>query len=109
MPSKKDKLPIDDYFIDGRTKMLPCQKERCRELYADGYSINGLARLFHVNKRTIQFLLFPERLAKNISDRQQRGGTMKYYDKDKHKVSMKKYRNKKSSLPDIFFKGRTAD
>jgi len=32
-----------------------------------------------VDKRLIQFELFPERKAKNLSDRQDRGGSKQYY------------------------------
>lgn len=103
MPYKHENKPIADYFIDGRTRMLPCQKERCLQLYSDGMGIRALARLFHVDKRLIQFLLFPDRKKKNLDDRAKRGGTKKYYDKEKHRLSMKAHRNKKSSLPPILF------
>lgn len=98
MPRKTDTIAINDYFIDGRTKMLPCQKERCIQLYSEGIGIRALARLFKVDKRLIQFLLFPDRKKKNLEDRAKRGGTMAYYDKDYHKFQMKKHRNKKKNL-----------
>lgn len=98
MPYKTDTQAIDNYFIDGRTKMLPCQKERCKALYTEGMSITGLGKMFHVSKRLIQFLLFPERHAKNLADREARGGTIQYYDKDKHSVTMKKHRRKKHKI-----------
>jgi hypothetical protein len=98
MPYLTDKQKLDNYFIDGRTKMLPCQKERCIALYEEGTGIRALSRMFNVSRRLIQFLLFPERKEKNLQDREERGGTMKYYDKDYHKFHMKKHRAKKHKI-----------
>lgn len=50
-----------------------------RELYRDGQSIRGIARKFDVDKRTIQFILFPERLKRNLELREARGGWRQYY------------------------------
>jgi len=83
MPYTTEKIPLKDPFLDRRTRLLPCQREMVVFHYKVlGTSINGIARIFKVNKRLIQFILFPERLKKNLSDRQDRGGTMIYYDKD---------------------------
>ena len=98
MPYLTDKLAINDYFIDGRTKMLPCQKERCIRLHEEGMGIRPLSRMFNVDRRLIQFLLFPERKAKNMDDREKRGRKMKYNDKNYHKFQMKKHRDKKKNL-----------
>ena len=47
--------------------------------YEPGTGINALARMFKVNKRLIQFILFPERKQKNLEDRRARGGWEQYY------------------------------
>lgn len=99
MPRKTDTEAINDVFIDRRTKMLPCQKERAKQIYEAGeMSITAIAKMFHVNKRTIQFLLFPERQKKNVKDRELRGGWKQYYDKDIHADSMKDHRNYKKDV-----------
>lgn len=95
MPYKTDKIAIKDPFLDRRTKMLPCQKEMAIWHWQNGMSITAVAKLFKVNKRLIQFLLFPERKEKNLQDREIRGGTMAYYDKDKHREAMKEHRHYK--------------
>lgn len=95
MPFKTDKITIKDPFLDRRTKMLPCQKEMAFYHWENGMSIAGVARLFKVNKRLIQFLFFPERRAKNLDDREKRGGTMAYYDRKKHAENTKEHRNYK--------------
>ncbi len=92
MPYKTDKQKLGSPFLSRRVKLLPCQKEMIKYWHEKGSTINGLARMLHVNKRTIQFILFPERLKKNIADRKARGGSKQYYDKDYHKEKMKDYR-----------------
>jgi transposase len=90
MPRKTDTIAINDHFIDKRTKLLPCQKERVVAMYGTGnYSQRDLAKMFKVSKRLIQFTLDPEKLkrAKAQFAERQKGG--KYYDKDKHTENVK--------------------
>lgn len=84
--------------IDKRIKLSEADKAKIIEAHKSGASINGLAREYKVNKRLIQFLLFPERHKKNLQDRQERGGTMKYYEKEKHKANMREHRDYKLEL-----------
>lgn len=79
MPYKTEKIAFKDPFLDRRVKLLPCQKEMVHYWYKQGMSITSIAKMFQVNKRLIQFELFPERKLKNLADRQNRGGTMIYY------------------------------
>lgn len=95
MPYKTDKVSIKDNFLDRRVKMLPCQKEMAITLYNRGASINGIARMYKVNKRLIQFLLFPERKEKNLQDRRDRGGSKAYYNKNYHNTKMREHRKYK--------------
>lgn len=69
-----DKIPLADKMLDRRIKLLPCQKEMVKYWHERGTSIHGLSRMFHVNKRLIQFILFPERQKRNIELRRERGG-----------------------------------
>lgn len=64
-------------------------------LYGIGRSITGIAKMFKVNKRLVQFIIFPERHKKNLEDRADRGGTMQYYDRIEHNESMKEHRQYK--------------
>lgn len=54
-------------------------REMVHILYAEGRSINSLSKQFNVNKRLIQFELFPERKEKNYQNRLERGGSKIYY------------------------------
>jgi hypothetical protein len=98
MPSKTDSIALGDKFLKRNVKLLDCQKEMIKHWYSLGHSINALARMFKVNKRTIQFILFPERLERNKKLREQRGGTKIYYDKDKHREATKEHRNYKKQV-----------
>ena len=55
-------------FFDRRVKLLPCQLERISAMYGEGMKIADIHRQFNqgnrsISRRTIEFLLFPDRLA----------------------------------------------
>ena len=95
MPYKTEKLKLDSPFIDRRTKLLPCQKELIKFLYSENVGIRELSRRFKVNRRLIQFILFPERHKKNLIDRKNRGGSMYYYDKEYNNQKQNEHRKYK--------------
>lgn len=96
MPNRRDKVALENPFLDRRRKLLPCQIEMIKVYHTSGTSINKLAKDFKVNKRLIQFILFPERLKKNKELRSDRGGSQIYYDKDKHTEAIKSLRHYKN-------------
>lgn len=98
MPLKLDKVALDNPFLDRRRKLLPCQEEMIKVYHEAGTSINKLARDFKVNKRLIQFLLFPERKKKNLELRQDRGGSKIYYDREDHNNAMRSLRAYKKEI-----------
>jgi hypothetical protein len=67
--------------------------------YDQGTSITQIAKMFKVNKRLIQFELFPERKKKNLEHRQDRGGWKAYYKGGKEWAeTMKDHRKYKNKL-----------
>jgi len=99
MPAIVDKLYLKDKALKKSAKLLDCQVERIIAIHAEeSKSISGLARMFNVSKRTIQFILFPERKARNIELRKARGGSKIYYDKEKHTEATRKHRQYKKIL-----------
>ena len=54
--------------------------------------------MFKVNKRLIQFVIFPDRQKKNIEDREARGGTKQYYNRLEHNEAMKDHRKYKHNI-----------
>lgn len=99
MPSKFDKIPINNPNHDKRVKLTDEDRENIRKEYSSGnISQNGLAKKYGVSKRLIQFVLNPEKkeiVKKQFAERQKDG---RYYDKDKHKGYMKNHRNHKKEL-----------
>lgn len=96
MPYRSEKIRIAGTKNDRRVKLTEQDKADILEL--TGMSIRGIARMYGVDKRLIQFILYPERKAKNLLDRKNRGGSMAYYDKDKQKEYVKKHRHYKHEL-----------
>lgn len=99
MPFKSDKIAINNEKLDKRVKLTQEQKVEIAELYSTGnYSLNGLAKMYNVSKRTVHFIVKPETLEnakKQFAERQKDG---RYYDKDKHNAYMKEHRDHKNKL-----------
>lgn len=100
MPSITDNKALGSQFLDKRTKLLDCQKQRVKAMYEqNGISIRGLARIFHVDRRTIDFILYPEKHEQNLKTRAANGGSTKYYVRNTHTAAMKRHRqHKKEAL-----------
>jgi transposase-like protein len=83
---------------DRRRKLTPEQRREIHALYfQQGEPIREIARRFSLvcSRRTIQFILFPERLQKlqEISKEEKRH--LKYYNREKHTKAMKEHRRYK--------------
>lgn len=98
MPYLTEKMKLGDPFLSKRVKMLPCQKEMAVWWHDKGMGIRAIARMFHVDKRLIQFVLFPERQKKNIEDRHDRGGSKIYYKKEYHTEKIRNHRHYKHEV-----------
>lgn len=99
MPFKSEKIAINNEKLDKRVKLTKEQKVEIKEMYETGnYSYRILAEMFNVSKRTIQFIVNPEKYAiakKQLAERQKDG---RYYDKDKHSNYTKEHRRYKHEL-----------
>jgi hypothetical protein len=82
---------------DRRIKLTDEQKDEIKSL-GDNHSQRELARMYGVSRRLIQFIIYPEKLEENKKRRAERGGSAVYYDKEKHRQSMKEHRDYKKSL-----------
>jgi len=93
MPYKTEKLKIPR-SLDYRVKVSEAEKLEIKNLFKEGLPIREIARRFEkvCSRRTIQYLIFPERLVENKLRRAERGGWKQYYDKNKHAAYMKKHR-----------------
>lgn len=86
---------------DKRIKLTDDDRQEIRKLYNTGtFSQRQLAKMFNVSRRSIQFVLDPEKLRKNQEQRIERAKDGRYYDKEKQREYMKQYRRKKKLLCD---------
>jgi transposase InsO family protein len=97
MPRKTDSIPINNELLDRRVKLTKAQKAEIF-MNRDGLSQRGLARLYGVSRRTIQFILDPEKKVRDLANRKARGGSKIYYDREKHTKAIREHRDYKKSL-----------
>ncbi len=90
---------------DGRRKLSDEDKTFIRVKYGSGASIRSIAHEFHAShgicRRTIQFVLFPERDKKLKEQIIKEKRWNKYYSKDRQREYMQKYRAKKRKILNI--------
>jgi hypothetical protein len=102
MPNKGvDGLRINsvDPMLDKRRKLTDKEKQDIRDWYAMGdVGTRVIAREYGVSKRTIQFILDPEKLRENLRRRHERGGHKLYYDRERHRKAVADLRRRKREL-----------
>ena len=96
MPYKSEKIKIAGGKYDRRIKLTEQDKEDIRNI--KNMSIRAIARLYGVDHRLIQFVLFPERHERNKKLRAERGGSKIYYDREKNTKAERETRNYKQEL-----------
>lgn len=94
MPAKVDQIKV---LFDKRKKLSLEDKQVLHRLYDQGWSIRAIARHYEVSQRSIQFILFPERLEHNKELRRKRleNDPQRYYDRKKHTEAVKDLRFRK--------------
>jgi transposase len=97
LPRISDALSIKDEKLDRRVKLSSAQKEEILEL-KEKHSQRGLAKMFGVSRRTIQFILDPAKHEENLLRRKERGGWKQYYDKEYNRKAIKEHRDYKKEL-----------
>lgn len=81
------------------TKLTTEQKAEIKKKYETGsYSQRQLASEYGVSRRTIQFIIDPQKLEENKKRREERGGSSIYYNREKHTEAMRKHRRYKQEL-----------
>ena len=99
MPYKSEKIKIEHTKHDRRIKLTDDEKQLIIWLREEEkLSQRVLAAQFNVSRRTIQFILDPEKLAENKKRREERGGSKQYYETDLQKEYMKDHRQYKQKL-----------
>ena len=93
-----DRVKIEHTEFDRRIKLSQEDKKEIEKCFKDGMSIRAIQRKFKVDRRLIQFVLFPERQKRNVEMRQKRGGSSVYYNKTYQAKKIKATRDYKKRL-----------
>jgi hypothetical protein len=83
---------------DGRRKILSSQYDEVRAKYQSLKSMRATAKYYGVDKRLIQFIVYPERLIALKEWNKKIKHHKKYYDTEKRRDYMRKYRAKKREV-----------
>lgn len=96
MPTLLDKMKVR---VDKRVKLTDEDKKEIVRLRDEGWSWSKLAEKFGVCKRTIDFILHPEKVEENKRLRRERllNDPQRYYDKDTHTKQMRDLRARKKA------------
>lgn len=97
MPRKSDGIPINNEKLDRRVKLSTETKVEIK-INVLSLSHNELARKYGVSKRTIQFILDPQKKLENLQRRKERGGYKQYYDREKNTIAQREHRDYKKQL-----------
>ena len=97
MPYKSEKIKIEGTSFDRRIKLTINDKEEIKRLSSD-HSQRYLAKMFNVSRRTIQFIIDPNKHIENLKRRAEKGGSKQYYDREKQTQSIREHRKYKNEL-----------
>lgn len=97
MPYKSEKIKLSE-TQDRRKKLTDKQREEIRDLYGTGcYSLNGLAKIFEVSKKTI-LLIVNEESAEKAKQYKKEHWKEWQPTKEEHNEAIKKTRKYKQEL-----------
>jgi len=86
---------------DGRRKIHPSRHREVKKYYKEVKSTRKTAEHFGISRRLVMFILHPERLKALQDHNRATEHWKKYYDTDKRREYMRKYRAKKREVFNI--------
>ncbi len=92
-----DRIPVGSKH-DGRRRITDDQKLQMKKLYEMGKSIHEITRIVGCSRRSVQYVIFPERLAIVKQQAKEAKRWEPYNTKDIRREVMRKYRAKKRAL-----------
>lgn len=95
MPYKSEKIPLSK-SQDRRYKLI--DRQAIIELYREGGTFRGLARIFNVDRKTIKNIVLPDYYQKQLEQKRGKGLWKLYYNREKNNVIHKEYRHYKQKL-----------
>ena len=84
MPYKSEKIKIANTKFDRRIKLTELQRADIRSNFG-GLSMRKLALMYNVDRKTIAYIMYPERYEKSLKDSKERNAGGKYYSKEKQR------------------------
>ena len=103
MPYKSEKIKIEFTKNDKRMKLTDEQREEIKKEYETSLiSQRALAEKYKVDRKTIYNILHPEKYQAKLEQYKQEKHSKQYYNKEKQKDYVKKYRHHKQ---DLYLKG----
>lgn len=101
MPFDTDTKSLPHWWLDKRSKLLPCQREQIVNMFYRGATYAQLANQYNVSKRTICNILNPK-TQEAENNRRRKNKSWEKYDKDANKVNVSNSRKRKKVIYDIF-------
>jgi predicted transcriptional regulator len=98
MPDKHDNKALNDPFLDGRVRMLPCQVERAKRLRDEGKSYREIGEIMGVTPSAVRYKIDDAAKERNVQARKDRGGSKIYYDRKQTVEAIRELRKKKRNL-----------
>lgn len=98
MPYKCEKIKLHE-TQKRSAKLTSEQRVEIYHKYATGkYSQRALASEYGVSRRLVTFIIDPKKHEENLKRRDERGGSMQYYDRETHTIKVREHRRYKHSL-----------
>lgn len=83
---------------DRRVTITDEVKDNIRRYYNECKSIRETTRAFNISRRYVQFIIYPERLARHKELAAKRRKDGRYYDRKQHTLAVKSLRAHKAKL-----------
>lgn len=97
MPYKSEKIKLKE-LQDKRRRLTTEQREHIKELYGTGhYSLNDLAKMFHVSKKTVLLIVNKESAKRAQEYRKEHWREWQRTGEEWNEI-VRKYRNRKQEL-----------
>lgn len=93
---------LGSYFLDGRTKVIPCQVERLKRLQDQGWSYAAMADVFNCSKSQAYYALNPKARKKKEKRYKELAADGRYYNKERSTKSKQKTRVKGQHIKSFF-------
>lgn len=90
--------PYNEEMQDGRRKIPKADHEAIRELYAELKSQRAVAKAFNCSRKSVVYIIHPDRYQQALKRRREAKTHQLYYDKAKRPEEMRRYRAKKRSF-----------